>query len=46
MEHKDKTRGAKIVNMIVAVFIMLLFGLLGIFAARLYNNMQGKNSYR
>lgn len=46
MKHKDKTKGTKIVNIIVAVFIMLLFGLLGIFAARLYNNMQGKNSYR
>lgn len=46
MEHKDKTKGLKIVNMIVAIFIMLLFGLIGIFAARLYNNIQDKNSYR
>lgn len=46
MEHGEKTRSSKIVNMIVAVFIMLLFGLAGIFAIRLYNNIQDKNSYR
>lgn len=46
MEHKEKSGNSKIVNIIVAIFIMLLFGLLCIFAVRIYNNIQDKNSYR